>query len=283
MTDLDPRIHPIRDDLAAAHYRDKIKAARYAEGRRAQVAQTAVPLRIAPDAAARRGSELLWGETVTIYDEKDGWCWVQNATDQYMGYVPAAALSAPGPEPTHRVAVLRTVRVPTSDIKSMPSEFLSFGTRLAVTDFVDGSSDVKLAKLADGSFVVAAHITPLTELTSDWPKDAERFLDAPYVWGGRTSLGIDCSGLVQMTLAGAGIKAPRDTDLQNAFFTNQVVRKDLRRGDLIFWRGHVGLMLDHDRLLHATAFGMHTMIEPLAEAETRIMTKHKLEASYRRP
>lgn len=96
-------------------------------------------------------------------------------------------------------------------------------------------------------------------------------------------MGIDCSGLVQMTLAGAGIKAPRDTDLQNAFFTKHLSRKELRRGDLVFWRGHVGLMLDHDRLLHATAFGMHTMIEPLAEAETRIMAKHKLEASYRRP
>jgi cell wall-associated NlpC family hydrolase len=197
---------------------------------------------------------------------------VQLALDGYVGYVPDTALREDAPKPTHRVGALRTFVYPGRSMKLPPLEALSIGARVAVAGAID-----EFLILADGGYVIAAHLTPLDSAEPDFVGVAERFLHVPYLWGGKTSLGLDCSGLTQISLAAAGIAAPRDTDLQEAALGRPVAFDDslagLRRGDLVFWKGHVGIMTDPETLLHATAYTMTVMSEPLRVARDRIAAR----------
>jgi len=265
----DPRRNAYRDDLAAESLRGKVSAKRYAKGQRFQVIRASVPLRGKPAAAASLDTEVLFGEVMTVYDTADGWAWGQLAHDGYVGYVPTDALSSEIAEPTHRVRSLGTFLYPAADIKSPPIMHLSMGAALAVAD-----RDERFGRLAGGGFVVNRHIAEIGRHARDFVDVAEQFIGTPYLWGGRTRVGLDCSGLVQLALSASGIACPRDSDQQQAElgaeFPMSSGLDDLQRGDLVFWKGHVGIMTDGLMLLHANAHHMATVAEPLPEAAQRI-------------
>jgi cell wall-associated NlpC family hydrolase len=265
----DRRVTPFREDLADERLRGQVAAERFSPGLPRRVVTAVAPLRRRPFADAPLDTEALLGERVTVYDEQDGWAWGQLAADGYVGYLPSAALGEPGPEPTHRVAELRTFRYPEPDLKRPPVDWLSLGAAVTVVDQVGD-----YARLAQGGFVFRGHVRDLAATEPDFAGTAERFLHVPYLWGGKTSLGLDCSALVQVALAAAGIPAARDSDLQERALGDPIeVGPDLgglARGDLVFWRGHVGIMLDPERLLHANGHTMTVAVEPLRLAEARI-------------
>jgi cell wall-associated NlpC family hydrolase len=259
------RLTPFRHDLAAAHLSGLVDAPRYAEGRAMQVIEASAPLRRSPQADAPLETEALFGEAVTVYDEGEGWAWAQLDRDHYVGYLPRAALGTPT-EPTHRVAALRTHAYPGPSIKLPPRLPLPLGARLAVV-----RHEGDFAVTDDGLHLWARHLAELSAREPDFAAVAERFLETPYLWGGRTSEGIDCSGLVQTALAAAGIDAPRDSDmLEEAMGAPVAVDGSRTRGDLVFWKGHVGIMRDAATLIHANGWHMKVAFEPLAEARARI-------------
>lgn len=264
---LDKRLTPARGDIAAAHLKGLVEAQRFVEGAPHQVIASAAALRRAPAEDAMLETQALFGDTFTVYDANDGWAWGQMASDGYVGWVRAAELSADCASPTHDIAALRTFAFARPDLKSSPLLALSLTSRVAVTD-----SDGKWSKVAHGGWIYTAHLRALSAHAPDWVSEAERFLGVPYLWGGKDSLGLDCSGLVQTAMASAGVSAPRDTDMQEASVGAPVTIDlgALKRGDLVFWKGHVGVMLDATRLLHANAYHMMVAIEPVREAVARI-------------
>ena len=268
MPPLDRRITPARVDLAAEPLRGLVDAPRFVAGRGMRIIAASAPLRRAPDPDAPLETEALHGESVTVYDEQEGWAWAQLDRDQYVGYLPSAALGAPS-TPTHRVAALRTHAYPGPAIKLPPRLALSLGAELNI---VAHEGDFAISD--DGLYLWSRHLAELGARERDPVAVAELFLESPYLWGGRTSEGIDCSGLVQTALRAAGIAAPRDSDMQEATLGEAIAIEDpaapLRRGDLIFWKGHVGIMRDSLTLIHANGWRMKTASEPLAQARERI-------------
>ena len=282
MDALDPRLTPARADLAAKELEGKVAAARYVEGRAYEIIEPQAPLRREPRPDAPLLTEALKGERVTIYDANaEGWAWGQLAADGYVGWLPQSALAPPGAPPTHRVAALRTFVFPGPSIKLPPIEALPFGARLAVTRVED-----RMAVTASGGHLAAAHLQPIDTREADFITVAERFLGVPYLWGGKTALGLDCSGLVQVALSACGIGCPRDSDMQEASVGARLERAgelaDPRRGDLIFWKGHVAIVCDRANLIHANAFHMSVVCEPIAEAVARIRDAGSEVVSVRR-
>jgi cell wall-associated NlpC family hydrolase len=289
--DFDPRLTPARPDLAAKHLRGKVEAARFVEGRVMEVVAPQAPLRRVPRPDAPLDTEALKGERVTIYDSNaEGWSWGQIAADNYVGWLPSSALAPPGPTPTHKVAVLRSFAFPGPSIKVPPIEALPFGARLAITRVVE-----RMAVTHHDAFVPAIHLRPVEENEPDFVAVAERFVGTPYLWGGKTAFGLDCSGLVQVALSACGIACPRDSDMQEAALGLAVTKTtekgaeqdadksfDLERGDLVFWKGHVAIVRDRESLLHANAHHMAVVIEPIAEAVARIRSLGSVITSVRR-
>lgn len=272
MTILDRRINAFRPDLAARALTGKVEAARFADPQPMRVVAPSAPLRREPRPDAALDTEALAGELVQVYEREEGWAWVQLAGDGYVGYLPDDALRPGAPAPTHRVAALRTFVYPGPSIKLPPLASLSLGAGVAV---VEEKGD--FAILADGGHVFAKHLATSDRHEADFVAVAERFVGVPYLWGGKTSLGLDCSGLTQLALAAAGIASPRDSDMLEAALGRPVeLREDLsglRRGDLVFWKGHVGILTDPETLLHANGYSMDVLREPLREARDRILTK----------
>jgi hypothetical protein len=268
MTRFDPRLTPARPDLAATYLRGKIAADAYVEGRAMHVCAGTADLRHAPAPDAPLDTQALFGEDVMLYEDHEGWGWVQLACDGYVGYMSMAALAEGQINPTHRVIVNRSFVYPGPDLKLSARDALPLGAAVHVRATKGG-----FAQIDDAAFVFSGHLLPSDERPQDFVTVAERLLHAPYLWGGKTSLGIDCSGLVQISLDAAGIDAPRDTDLQEQAlglpFAVDTDLADLRRGDLVFWRGHVGIMRDETTLLHANAHHMLVASEPLRIARDR--------------
>ena len=256
----DKRLTPARLDVAAAHLKGKVEAVRFVSGETFRVKRGRVSLRAKPSDEAAQETELLFGEMFTVYENKNGWAWGQLAPDDYVGYVRAEALTAPG-ETNARVSALMTPLLSAPDVKAPALDMLPLNARVAVTKRENG-----FAELSGGGFIADVH---LDKAASDWVAVVEKFIGVPYVWGGKTFAGLDCSGLIQTARHAAGLKCPRDTDMQLAAL-GEAVSEAPRRGDLVFWKGHVGVMLDATRLLHANAFHNEVAIEAFSEAKARI-------------
>jgi len=262
----DPRITPARPDLAAKHLEGKVSAARFVEGEEREVIDAQAPMRQAPAPDAPLLTEALMGERIIVYDFNDeGWAWGQLADDHYVGWLPANALLAPREAPTHRVSALRTLAFPGPSIKLPPVAMPPLGARLAVM------REQQRFAVSSIGFLPTAHVTPIGAKATDFVAVAERFVGTPYLWGGKTNYGIDCSGLSQVALAACGISCPRDSDMQERTLGKPVADLlGLRRGDLIFWKGHMAIVRDEKTIVHANAHHMAVAIEPTMEAIARI-------------
>jgi cell wall-associated NlpC family hydrolase len=269
MRSTDRRLLPARPDLAAAHLRGTVQAERFVEGVAKRVVDPIAPLRRAPAPDAPLDTEALFGETVTVYETTDeGWAWGQLELDGYVGWLPANALGDLGAAPTHRVNALRTFVFSEPDIKALPLMALPFASRLRIARERDG-----FAVTNEGGFIPLQHVVLFAHRQPDFVATARRFLGTPYLWGGRSPLGLDCSGLVQLALQAAGIDCPRDSDMQAKIGAEVAFKGDLsklRCGDLVYWKGHIGLVADSGRLLHANAFHMAVAEELLTAAVDRI-------------
>ncbi|MGB6968485.1 MAG: NlpC/P60 family protein [Methyloceanibacter sp.] len=277
----DPRRHAYREDLAAESLRNHVKAPRYVAGEPRQLRVPALPLRRHPRFDATLDSEALFGETLRLLDESEGWAWVQLSRDGYVGYMPSEGLDRAVLAPTHRVAALRTYVYSQPDFKTPPSALLSLNALLSASA-VEG----RFLALETGGFVFAEHARQVDQSADDFVAVALSFRGTPYLWGGRTSLGLDCSGLVQLANEAAGLACPRDADMQAAELGRALDWQGadrLARGDLVFWDGHVGIMADGEDLLHASAHHMAVVVEPFAIAKDRIAASGSEFLGARRP
>ncbi len=262
----DPRITPARHDLAALHLQGVVAAENHVPGVEYQVIEGAAPLRQTPRPDAPLLTQALYGEGVTVYDENEGWAWGQLKSDDYVGYLPLHALSKRLSVPSHRVKILRTYVYPEPDIKSVPLDLLSMGSQLCTT-----GTKGQFMQLDTGGFVYSAHLARLGDYGSDFVAIAETFLGTPYLWGGKTSLGLDCSGLVQVSFAACGKSVLRDTDMMQEHVGDEISQtSDLKRGDIVFWHGHIAVMCNSTTIVHANGYHMATVIEPLEAARNRI-------------
>ncbi|MDN5568109.1 MAG: C40 family peptidase [Paracoccus sp. (in: a-proteobacteria)] len=255
---MDRRLTPATDRVALESLRDQMDRPAYTAGRPARLAVPLTDLLTAPD--GRRDRQVVFGTDLTVIDERDGFAFIQSGLDGYCGWVHAASLTGDLPAITHRVTAPATHIYPVANMKQPERMSLTRGSRLSVTTIADG-----FAELAGGGFVPAPHIgdRPCT----DPAQVAETLLGTPYLWGGNSRSGIDCSGLAQLALSECGIACPGDSDLQRDAFP---VTDTIQRGDLLFWPGHVAVALSSNMMIHATAWQMAVIRESIPDAIARI-------------
>jgi len=281
---LDRRLAAFRPDLADAALRGQVEAARYVEGAPARIGVPVADLLSTPDKDAGMDTQLLLGDAVRVFERRDGWAWVQAARDSYVGYVAEAALATVEPPPTHVVAVPRSFVYRADDLKSPRRAALSLGSGVNVGAMSERRG-TRYAALAGGGHMIAAHLRPAGGATHDYVAVAETLEHTPYLWGGASAFGIDCSGLVQLSMRMAGRDVVRDTDMQAARL-GAPLEDDLgglRRGDLVFWKGHVAIMLDGENIIHANGHTMSVAREALRHAVDRIAYLYGGPKGFRRP
>lgn len=276
MSMLDARLHAFRDDLADSTLKGKVEAAHFTQGMPAQINVAVASVHKRPDEHSMQLTQGLFGDICQVFERRDGWAWVQFLQDGYVGYVRETSLGELSSTlRTHRVANVSTWHFSKSDLKAQPATTLYLNSEVAVSE-VHGS----YANLAEGGAIFAGHLRVISDYENDFVSVAERFLHTPYYWGGKTRAGIDCSGLVQVSLHACGIKAPRDSDMQeNALGTLVNDHKNLQRGDFVFWPGHVGIMQSATQMIHSNGHFMMVTSEPLVNAIAR---SEKLISSVRR-
>jgi cell wall-associated NlpC family hydrolase len=279
MTILDPRLHAFRADLADLRLRGQIEAANFAAGDLLQIVDPIASIRREPRFDAVQTTQALLGEMVRVFERREGWAWAQLERDGYVGYVSEDSLGRPVGAPTHRVRIPLSYSYPGPDHKSQPAALLPMNAAMNVTKIGE-----KYAELAGGRYAIAGHLALLGDAAPDFVAVAEQFQGVPYSWGGKTVLGLDCSGLVQTALSAAGIDCPRDSDMQEGLGTALPAERldALRRGDLVFWKGHVGIMVSADEMLHANGHFMQVTREPVATAVARIAAAYGKVTSIRR-
>ncbi|MDB5448475.1 MAG: cell wall-associated hydrolase [Phenylobacterium sp.] len=261
----DPRVTPLRDGIAARALEGIVPAEVYLDPKPLRCAVPAAALGRAPDERSEQMDQLLFGEVFeALEEEAGGFLWGQARRDGYVGFVEARALGAPGEAPTHRVGAIRTYAFAQASIKSKAAGPYSQGALVTVE-----AEEGRLAKVTGAGWMAVEHLTPIGAFEADPAAVAERYLGAPYLWGGRESLGLDCSGLVQQALLACGLACPRDADQQSQL-GREIDRGEFGRNDLVFWKGHVAVGLDPERILHANGHHMAVAIEPLEAAVERI-------------
>lgn len=282
---LDRRLNAFRPDLADMRLEGVVEAERFVEGRAAMVTVAVADLRNAPRADAGLDTQLLAGEEVRIFEERGGFAWVQAVRDSYVGYVAAADLGMPA-KATHRVIVPRTFTYSGPDLKLPMRHALSLGAAVHASGTATTRGTDYLL-LDNGEAMVAQHLAVPDIEASDYVAVAETLIHTPYLWGGTSAFGIDCSGLVQLSMRMAGRSAPRDTDMQAAAIGRPIEpgigSETLRRGDLVFWKGHVAIMLDGADVVHANGATMTVAREPLKAAVERIAPLYGTPTGFRRP
>ncbi len=278
MSTLDRRLHAFRDDLADERLKDRVDAANYVAGTAFIVRTPTAPIHRRPDFTSTMETEAVMGETFTVFDQSGDWCWGQLQSDNYVGYMPAGNLVSKDRSVSANVQIVvqRSFVYPNAELRDPPLMQLSMSAQLRTTGTAETrGTQYQLVTLPDGieGAVIARHVQPLDKRDADWVAYAEQFLYVPYLWGGRSSIGLDCSALVQIARQTAGKTALRDSDMQGKMGHELELTADfsgLQRGDLIFWPGHVAIMLDATNIIHTNGFHMATAIEPLAQAEARI-------------
>lgn len=283
MTELDPRLNAYREDLADIRLEGQVQARRFVAGEAGSIAVPVAPIRRRPDRAAGVESELLFGEDVRIFERADGWAWLQSRFDGYTGYVEQAMLSTGTPRISHVVNVPRTFVYPEPELKRPHRMALSLGSRLSV-DGLHENRGTPYAKLATGGYVFAGHLTAANACREDYVAVAESLVATPYLWGGTSAFGVDCSGLVQLAMRMAGRMVLRDSDMQERSIGVALpAESSLRRGDLVFWKGHVAIFTDTESILHANGFTMQVSRESFVEALGRIRGAYGEPTVFRRP
>ena len=276
---MDHRLHVYRPDLADARLQGQVEADLFVSGTAVQFVAACTPVHRAPQDDSMQLTQALMGETALVFENKDGWAWVQLDQDQYVGYVRSQNLNAVVQRTTHKVSVASTLIYPKPDLKTQPAILIPMNAKLAII-----GEQGHYSELATDGFVFTKHIS-VGMAHVDYVAMAEKFLNVTYLWGGKTQSGLDCSGLVQTALHACGISCPRDADMQEKELGTALHINDLdglKRGDLVFWEGHVGIMYDESNLLHANGFHMQTVIEPLKLAATRIADSDKAITSLKR-
>jgi cell wall-associated NlpC family hydrolase len=279
---LDRRLNAFRPDLADIALRGQVEADRFVPSEPAMVTKPVVALRPKPDASVGIDTELLIGEEVRVFERSNGWAWVQAVDDAYVGYLPEEALG-PVVKPTHVVTAPRTFVYSGADLRFPTRMALSMGSRLTVVGEAE-TRGTRYLMLPDGGALVARHLRPIADPPApDYVAVAAHLLETPYLWGGKSGFGIDCSGLVQLAMCLAGQKAPRDSDMQAKGLGTPIERQELKRGDLVFWKGHVAIMEDETSMIHANGNTMSVARETLEAAIERIGWLYGTPTGYRRP
>ena len=272
MSALDSRLNAYRPDLADAALNGRVSADSFVTPTHARIAKRQTIVRAKPDLSLPRETEYLLGEPVKVFERAEGWAWTQSELDGYVGYVPEVVLTESLPAPTHRVTALTAPVHPAPALKTLPKPSLGFGDLVQVID-VEG----KWSQVGPGAWCYTTHLTALDTPSAE-PVDpastALRFLEVPYLWGGRNGQGVDCSSLIQFALQDYGLTCPRDSDQQErqlgGALSMDLPRDALQRNDIVFWPGHVGIMIDETRIVHANATDMAVQIWDLAPLETHI-------------
>ena len=278
----DHRLNAYRPDLAETALKGQVEAERFTDGKTARVVAAKTALRARPERAAAIETELLYGEEITVLDRADGWAWGKSVIDGYVGYVQEIALGDDLVATTHWVSMPRTFLYPVPDLKVPPMETLSMGSRVTVT----GEAETRGTRylLTTEGAIIAGHLSPLgTPVFNDFVSIAGRMVDTPYLWGGRSSFGFDCSGIVQFSMMMSGRQVLRDADMQEQTIGTVIDGGNLQRGDLVFWKGHVGIMEDRAMMIHANGYSMTVSRERLPAAILRIAPIYGRPRLYRRP
>jgi len=271
---IDPRLNAFRPDIADQRLAGQVEAETYIEGEAATIIIPKATLRARPDDSASISTQAVYGDAIRIFEKTDHWAWGQLEKDSYVGYLPIDALGEKTANPTHRVCTPATFIYPQADMKSQPATRIFLNSLLVIKDISDN-----WAAIADGGFVYYPHISAIDEFATDPVAIAEQFLHAPYLWGGCTLDGLDCSALVQQSYHACGLKCPRDSDMIEAGI-GKPGHNSPRRGDLVFWDGHVGMMVDEHRMIHANGYHMAVAIEEFSGAETRIGREYASKARF---
>nr|WP_295461761.1 NlpC/P60 family protein [Mesorhizobium sp.] len=282
MTVLDRRLNAFREDLADKRLEGQVEAPSFVAGRPAHVRVPVLDIRRTASLEAGIDTQLLFGQDVLVFDENEGFAWVQSVSDGYVGYVGSNGLADGASKAAHLVTAARTFVYPAPDLKSVPTSALSMGSLVQVVGFEERRG-TNYAVLPSGEAVVASHVRDAAEKDPDYVAVAERLIHTPYLWGGATAFGIDCSGLVQLSMRMAGKTVLRDSDMQAATIGGPVGPEDLMRGDLVFWKGHVAIVTDPETIIHANGHTMTVALEPLAEAVSRIGYLYGQPTGCRRP